>query len=324
MTDSSYFIAVDWGTSRLRAFLCRIREDGSLKLVTRTAGLGVSKSPLSFEDTLMQSIAPWEFEYGKLPILMSGQIGSSIGWKETPYLPCPISPQKLAKSCINFTCNGYEISIVPGLSCQLENDNYDCMRGEELQILGWLQLDPANRVGRHLLCLPGTHTKWVLVEDGKIKLFKTALTGELFDLIVNHSVLIQSKGPEFNLAAFDQEAFDKGAAFTLKSEQGSFMHGLFSVRSKQLFGQLSPEEATSYLSGLLIGSDIRAAVNATEWCLGSVDLVSIIGAPHLSRSFARVLASQNIKSDICKVTATTLLGFNSLYQSFLALSEKSA
>jgi 2-dehydro-3-deoxygalactonokinase len=319
MHKSSHFIAVDWGTSRLRAFLCKVKPDGSLKLVTRSAGLGVSKSALSFEETLMECISPWEFEYGKLPLLMAGQIGSSIGWKETPYLASPISPQELAKSCVHFQCNGYDISVIPGLSCKLENNNYDCMRGEELQILGWLQLAEQNQLGRHLVCLPGTHTKWVLVEDGKIKLFKTALTGELFDLIANHSVLIQEKATVFN-----QEAFNSGAAFTLNSETGSLIHGLFSVRSRQLFGQLSADEATSYLSGLLIGSDVRAAMNATEWRLTKMDKVSVIGAPHLSSCFASVLNSQLIATEICQVTTTTLLGFNSVFQSINKLSEKTA
>jgi 2-dehydro-3-deoxygalactonokinase len=267
----------------------------------------------------MECISPWEFEYGKLPVLMAGQIGSSIGWKETPYLASPISPQELAKSCVNFECNGYNITVIPGLSCKLENTNYDCMRGEELQILGWLQLAEQNQVGRHLVCLPGTHTKWVLVEDGKIKLFKTALTGELFDLIVNHSVLIQEKATVFN-----QEAFNSGAVFTLNSETGSLIHGLFSVRSRQLFGQLSADEATSYLSGLLIGSDVRAAINATEWNLTKMDKVSVIGAPHLSSCFSSVLNSQLIATEICQVTTTTLLGFNSVFQSINQLSEETA
>ncbi|MFQ3206948.1 MAG: 2-dehydro-3-deoxygalactonokinase [Glaciecola sp.] len=319
MQKPSHFIAVDWGTSRLRAFLCNVKTDGSLKLVTRSAGLGVSKSALSFEETLMECISPWEFEYGKLPVLMAGQIGSSIGWKETPYLASPISPQELAKSCVNFQCNGYDINVIPGLSCKLENNNYDCMRGEELQILGWLQLAEQNQIGQHLVCLPGTHTKWVLVEDGKIKLFKTALTGELFDLIANHSVLIQEKATVFN-----QEAFNSGAVFTLNSETGSLIHGLFSVRSRQLFGQLSADEATSYLSGLLIGSDVRAAMNATEWSLTKMDKVSVIGAPHLSSCFASVLNSQLIATEICQVTTTTLLGFNSVFQSINQLSEKIA
>ena len=103
MQKPSHFIAVDWGTSRLRAFLCKVKPDGSLKLVTRSVGLGVSKSALSFEETLMECISPWEFEYGKVKVLMAGQIGSSIGWKETPYLASPISPQELAKSCVNLT-----------------------------------------------------------------------------------------------------------------------------------------------------------------------------------------------------------------------------
>jgi 2-dehydro-3-deoxygalactonokinase len=148
-----------------------------------------------------------------------------------------------------------------------------------------------------------------LVNNGKIELFKTAMTGELFDLLNNHSVLIQESIPSFDLTSFE-----KGADFTLKSELGSFTHGLFSVRSKQLFGELSKSQASSYLSGLLIGSDVRAALNAEEWQLSQLNNVSIIGAKHLSEQFSLVLNLHGIKSDICKVVDTTILGFNAVYQ----------
>jgi 2-dehydro-3-deoxygalactonokinase len=307
-----YIIAVDWGTSHLRAFLCHVNKDESLTVSEKANSLGVNKVVESFEKTLFDCIAPWVSKHGKMPIFMMGQIGSSIGWKETPYLPCPIQPKDIASSCLTFDCLGHTITIIPGLSCQLSNDNYDVMRGEELQVLGWLHLNPQHHIGTHLICLPGTHTKWVLVENGKIKLFKTAMTGELFDILSNHSILIQDKNN-----TFDQSSFQKGADFTLKSELGSFTHGLFSVRSKQLFGELSHTQASSYLSGLLIGSDVRAAINAEEWQLTELGEVSVIGAKDLSLQFSQVLNLHGMKTNNCKVAETTLLGFNSVYQQVL-------
>jgi len=309
-----YIVAVDWGTSHLRAFLCKVNSDKTLSQVDKVNGLGVNKVINSFEQTLFDCLAPWVAQYGKVPIFMMGQIGSSIGWKETDYLSCPIQLEDIASKGVSFFCSGHDITIIPGLSCRLNNDNYDVMRGEELQALGWLEQDCRRYNGTHLLCLPGTHTKWVLIKAGKIELFKTAMTGELFDLLTNHSILIQK-----NDATFDQPSFQKGADFTLKSELGSFTHGLFSVRSKQLFGELTPSQASSYLSGLLIGSDVRAAMNAEEWQLSELGEVSIIGTKHLSQQFSQVLKLHGIKTNICKVTDMTLLGFNAIYQKILAL-----
>ena len=315
MQIQTYLIAVDWGTSHLRAYLCKINQDKTLTVIGHVLSLGVNKVETSFEETLLTCIAPWTKNLGKLPVFMTGQIGSSIGWKETAYIPCPTLPNAIASSCVNFTCSGHEIFIVPGLSCRLSNDNYDVMRGEELQVLGWLQLSPSHRQGSHLICLPGTHTKWVLVKEGKIELFKTAMTGELYDLLSNHSILIQEKS-----SVFDEGSFKKGADFTLNSELGSFTHGLFSVRSKQLFGELTSTQANSYLSGLLIGSDVRAAVNADEWTISTFPHVSVIGNKQLSRLFAQVLNAHGVTTNVFNVNEITLLGFNSVYQQMLTTS----
>ena len=300
-------MAVDWGTSHLRAFLCKVNSDNTLTLTGNANSFGVSKVINSFEQTLFDCLAPWVVQYGKMPIFMMGQIGSSIGWKETPYLPCPIQPNDIVSNCVTFNCLGHDITITPGLSCRLSNDNYDVMRGEELQVLGWLQHSTQHFIGTHLICLPGTHTKWVLINSGKIELFKTAMTGELFDLLSNQSILIQKAH-----SVFDQRSFNKGADFTLKSERGSFTHGLFSVRSKQLFGELTNSQATSYLSGLLIGSDVRAAMNAEEWQLSQLGQVSIIGETHLNQKFSQVLKMHGIKTNIYKVNDMTMRGFNSI------------
>lgn len=303
----NYIIGVDWGTTHLRAYLCEIATSGDINLIAVEKGLGVSKQTSSFESTLFDCIDPWLKLYGKLPIYLCGQIGSSIGWHEAPYLPCPINPYKIKYDFLSFTARGFKVSIVPGISCCLNNDEFDVMRGEELQILGWLKLNPNHLKGRYLLCLPGTHTKWVLLVDSEIQLFKTAMTGELFDLLTTQSILIQKNGSNFN-----QDAFLSGANKTINSEQGAFSHSLFSVRSKQLFSQLSEHAACSYLSGFLIGCDIRAAMNASQWNMESFDSIEIIGAPHLSDCFSKVLSIKNIKSTVHNVEKITLLGFSGL------------
>ncbi len=302
-------IVIDWGTSHLRAYLCQLSTKNQLQLIDTKFALGVTKCNKKFEAELFNCIDDWVKKFGKLPIRMTGQIGSSIGWKETSYLPCPVSPDEIANACLEFICRGHDISIVPGVSCQFEDKHHDVMRGEELQVLGWLNLEPNHQQGKYLVCLPGTHTKWVMVENGKIILFKTAMTGELFDLLNNQSVLIQTPSSDFNESSFEQ-----GAKYTLESELGNFSHGVFSVRSNQLFGKLSQEEASSYLSGLLIGSDVRAAINASEWDIHSLNNVIIIGADHLSNCFSTALSMQNIPSTICDAKLSTISGFSKLNQ----------
>ncbi len=300
-------IVVDWGTSYLRAYLCEVLVNGDLALIDKRLALGVVKCDNKFEQEIFSCIEPWLISFGNLAVVLSGQIGSSIGWQETRYLPCPVAPTEVSKACLSFISRGIEFSIVPGVSCHVDDDNYDVMRGEELQILGWLSAEPCHQQGQHLICLPGTHTKWVLVDDGEIVLFKTAMTGELFDLLNNQSVLIQEPSEEFDL-----QAFVKGAKSTLESELGSFSHGVFSVRTKQLFGQLSQQQASSYLSGLLIGSDVRAAINASHWNIYSLAKIAIIGAPHLGECFAKTLALQGVKSQKYNVEKMTLFGFSSI------------
>jgi len=305
---SNCIIGIDWGTTYLRAYLCEIDSSSKSKLLAKKTDRGVSKKILSFEETLFNCIEPWLALYGKIPIILSGQIGSSIGWHEAAYLPCPINPNEIRSELFSFVARGYNISIVPGISCQIDSEYYDVMRGEELQILGWLQLNPKHAKGRYLLCLPGTHTKWVLLNDGKIQLFKTAMTGELFDLLSNQSILIQKQNTPFN-----KYVFLSGATKTLNSELDEFSHSLFSVRSMQLFSQLEKTDAQSYLSGFLIGSDVRAALNAKQWNISDFDSIEVVGAPHLSDCFSHALAIKGIECTVYDVEKVTLLGFVSLF-----------
>lgn len=304
-----HLIAVDWGTSHLRAYLCSYTDSASsvnaqaLTLQASKTGAGVLKVTRDFETELFAVLQPWLDEHGTLPIIMMGQIGSNIGWQETPYLACPVTPSDVAAHCVHFDSRSHQIAIVPGVSCTHNNGMRDVMRGEEIQVLGWLQHSPAHQVGEHIVCLPGTHTKWVRVTNGQIQVFKTALTGELFDLLSHGSVLIQQHSDEFDFATFEQ-----GVRFTLESGSGSFSHGLFSVRSKQLFGELAPHNSQAYLSGILIGSDVRAALNATEWSLAKGAHVSVIGSKQVSNCFAKALQLAGMSTTLYSEKQTSLNG----------------
>lgn len=308
------YIAIDWGTSRLKAYLCCVLPNDSVEIIAEVEAAGVQKNHQNFADTFRDVTAPWRASHGLLPVFIGGQIGSSIGWKQSPYVSCPVAPADIAGAQVEFECEGQTINMIPGVSCQHANGHFDVMRSEEIQVLGWLQASASHRNGTYLICLPGTHTKWILVKDGIILMFKTAMTGELFDLLSHSSILIQSPSKEFA-----PEAFDLGSKFTLASASGSLIHGLFSVRTKQLFKELSPIEANSYLSGLLIGSDVRAAMHANEWDINDVDEVIIIGESHISNLFERVILTQTKAVRGFHGKQAAVLGFAAIRQRYLAL-----
>ncbi len=298
------YIAVDWGTSHLRAYCCQLSRNGEVTVLGSLTGPGVKKVQTDFKSTLLTLIAPWLAQYGQLPVYLAGQIGSSIGWLETAYLACPIRPEQILQHPQSLVCDHYQISIMPGLSCRLPGQQFDAMRGEELQILGLCQMYPEYEQGEHLLCLPGTHTKWVLLRDGVIEYFKTALTGELFDLLCHQSVLLPKLAPT---EPFCWRSFATGAAHSLHQQQPDLLHSLFSVRSRQLFAGESATEGRAYLSGLLIGSDIKAAMQAVEWQFPAE--VVLIGNPLLRQCFSQALTSMAIDTMSIDVTAATLAGF---------------
>ena len=196
------FIAGDWGTSRLRLYLC----DAAGQVLARTQGAGAAVPDCA--GRFAAAVADWDRAHGRLPAVLGGMVGSTIGWKEVPYLECPARPQAIAGAALRFAADGRAIAIAPGLKCTNPVGAPDVMRGEEVQILGALRLHPELARGGHLLCMPGTHVKWVQLRDGAVGRFQTALSGELFELLAGHSVLARGGGsadpqsPAFALGRF--------------------------------------------------------------------------------------------------------------------------
>lgn len=299
--DNAYLVAGDWGTSHLRLFLC----DSAGRRVESALGPGAAESNGRFAATLAALVAPWTERHGPLPTVLCGMVGSNIGWVQAPYLPAPIRPAQIAHACVPL--EGGRVNIVPGLSCRNPFGAPDFMRGEETQILGALNLDPSLSSGRRILCLPGTHTKWVVVEEGRIGEFFTAPTGEVFAVLRDHSVLVRNPSGADDLSTFS-EAVRAFQGFP----QAQLLHRLFECRARQLAGELSGAQAESYLSGLLIASDVQGALQLLN--TESHGAVCLIGSTDLTRLYAEVLRNQGVESSQVEGAAAALAGLVQVHQ----------
>lgn len=319
MAGAERFVCVDWGTTRLRAALCEFNGNDST-VVDTLGGPGILAARHSVEVTLFEIIAPWTREYGQVPVLLSGGVGSNIGWRTTPYLPCPFAVRDLSGHCISFTTRGRDIVIVPGLECENSFGETDTMRSEELQILGWLQAEPSRSSGTFLVCLPGTHTKWALIEDGRITTFQSAVTGELYAVMRDHSILLAQNGESAGIPARSSDAFSQGVAACRKA-RGNLSHALFSTRSRLLKGELDADAAASYLSGILIAADVMGAL---ELLKPSPEYVSLVGEPDLCEHFSRVLQAFGLESETMEGSRAATGGFSVVYRDLYHRENRSA
>jgi 2-dehydro-3-deoxygalactonokinase len=255
-------IAIDWGTSTFRAY--RLDTMGTV-LDKRSAALGIlNVEGGRFAQALESQVQDW-IEAGEQPIVMSGMIGSRQGWVEAPYVPCPAGLDAIAQAMQEVEWLGRRGFIAPGLSARDGEGVPDVMRGEETQILGVLDSLPASGAW---ICLPGTHSKWVEVKERRILRFATHMTGEVFAVLREHSIL----GRMMSGAASDADWFDAGVQRA--QQPGGLLHQLFGVRAHGLFGELPDGAAASYLSGILIGHELAsvASGDGPVYLLGSSEL----------------------------------------------------
>jgi 2-dehydro-3-deoxygalactonokinase len=220
-------------------------------------------------------------------------VGSTIGWREVPYLKCPAMPAAIADAALRFEADGRAVAILPGLSCRGKTGAPDVMRGEETQLLGALRLHSHLAKGHHVFCLPGTHTKWVVVTDGAVTQFQTALSGELFELLRRHSVLARD-GSEVDAQS---PAFALGLEFARQNRKSDLLHLLFSARSRVVTGEMAKTDAASYLSGLVLGKDIATAMALFDIALFNTDSpVQMICTPALAALYGKALSTYDAKS----------------------------
>ncbi|HEY8592406.1 MAG TPA: 2-dehydro-3-deoxygalactonokinase [Sphingomicrobium sp.] len=257
------FIAADWGTTNRRAY--RIGASGACEAEFED-GKGVLSVPSGgFPD----AVAEIRERLGDLPLLLAGMIGSNRGWKEAPYVACPAGIDELVKGLV---WAGEREAVVPGVSF-IGDDRADVMRGEEVQLLGAVAgglVDPDA-----LVCHPGTHNKWAQLRGSRLQSFRTVMTGELFSLLKEHSILSDLLQGEVE----DNDVFRTAARHAVFNE--TLPAELFTVRARVLLGQGRKEDAASYASGLLIGTDVRIGLMTPT----SAQVV-VMGRPELTRLYA--------------------------------------
>jgi len=264
------YIAVDWGTTNRRGYRmgsagqCADEFEDSKGVLTLAAG------------EFPAAVAEIRARLGDLPMLLAGMVGSNRGWVEAPYAPCPVGIDDLAGKLV---WADERSAIVPGVSF-IGQGRADVMRGEEVQLLGAVAAGLVDPEG--FVCHPGTHNKWALLRHGEIQIFGTVMTGELFNLLKEHSILADLLQTPVDV----NDAFRRGVQQAMAREM--LPAELFGIRAAVLLGQADKDDASSYVSGLLIGTDVRIGLT---WPASA--RIGVIGRPDLTRLYAAAISEAN-------------------------------
>lgn len=280
-------IGLDWGTSSLRAYL--LGPDASL-LDSRAQPWGIQHTPdRDFARAYRLLLEDWLAQWPGLPAIASGMIGSRQGWQEVPYVECPADADALAAGLVSLDTGAGALHLIPGVRQVGERPNV--LRGEETQVVGALTLE-TRLTEEALLLLPGTHSKWVQVRDGKLQTFTTFMTGELFAVLRDHSILGRP-ALEAGVIA-DSQVFQRGVQAARDSGSRGIADQLFSVRCLVLSGELPAANSLEYLSGLLIGEELRSALSGPA--PSSVSAPVLLGDPALCARYRHAFSLFGIES----------------------------
>ncbi len=288
------FVGADWGTSNARFML--VDDDGAV--IEEHSGPGISRldGPAAIEAACFDALADWP----QVPVVMAGTVGANIGWRLAPYVPTPATTDMVFANAIRFAARGWQFALIAGVQTMRADGFPDVMRSEETEIFGGIG------GGSGVVCLPGTHCKWAVVEDGAITAFHSTMTGELLDVLGRHSILLNPKrAPD---AGPDAE-FARGVAAVRNSAFG-LETMLFTVRSRQAANMLDAGSADSFLAGLCIGSDVRSALALH----GAMRSVTLIGSPTLTALYASALAKFGIPSRQINGRDAVLAGLTHAYR----------
>jgi len=295
-------LACDWGTTNLRAWT--LDAAGVVVSERDFPGLGVSNLAAGEAARRFSAEVRPALAAGDLPAILCGMVGSNLGWTVAPYAECPAGLDDLAAALTAVDGDGRWIRIVPGVKGPGFNGQGDVIRGEETQLFGWLALEPGRARGRQVVCHPGTHAKWMLVEDGRLTAFVTAMTGELFAVLSHHSVLKTDASPDL------PDAFDEGLAAA--GEGDALAARLFTARARVVGKGEPAETSAAYLSGLLVGADV-AAVPRLLGITGD-EPVALLGDARLCDLYARALRRRGVAVDVHDGEAAAVAGLFALYR----------
>lgn len=296
-------IGIDWGTSSFRAYL--LASDGALiETVSRTLGI-LNVPDKNFAAVLDDTCAKWINSWPDIPILMCGMIGSQQGWREAPYLKGKAGPAELAALLSTVNDHRCDIRIVCGLEGRSFGGGPDVMRGEETILVGALA-QGAPQTG--LYCLPGTHSKWAKVSNGKIDRFSTFLTGELFSLLCEKSILhALIKADPGKTAAEIDAAFLRGVKLAFNGE--GLSHQLFAIRASVLTAETRGWATREMLSGLLIGAELAALYH--HLCATPQDII-ILASGEIGKRYKKALNSLGLLPAIMDAQQACRMGLYSI------------
>ncbi|MDF1739146.1 MAG: 2-dehydro-3-deoxygalactonokinase [Verrucomicrobiales bacterium] len=291
-TDEIEWIAADWGTSNLRCWamssgnevLFRAESDQGMAAITSIDG--------DFEAALLELIRPWLRSGSRIPVSACGMVGAKQGWIEAPYLSAPCPPLTSQISAPSRSGN-IDVRIHAGVK---QLTPADVMRGEETQIAGLLATNPDFN---GLVCLPGTHTKWVTVRENHIQTFRTYLTGELFKLVSEQSVLRLTTATE----GWNESAFLEGIHSAFDAPE-SLLSNCFSLRAEALLNDLGEVDSRSRLSGYLIGQELSGALHRAN----PDEEITLIGSDSLAETYCTALKSLGWKASIFPGETAILAG----------------
>lgn len=278
---TSRYIAIDWGSTNLRAWLYQNGEC----LDSRQSASGVTRLNGQAPETVLNTVTEG-WRDAQTPVLMAGMVGSNAGWMIAPYLPCPTAFSDIGKRLTPVIPN---VWIIPGLSVN-RDDNHNVIRGEETQLIGASTLAPAS-----LYIMPGTHCKWVQADGGRIHDFRTVMTGELHHLLLSHSLI----GVGIVEQEESLEAFDAGLEQGISED--AIIARLFEIRASHLLEALPRAHVSEYLSGLLIGNEVATQLRHYQPARSAP--ITLVANPKLCARYQRALARLGYH-------ATTLEGDN--------------
>ena len=254
-----------------------------------------------YEPVLMELISEWLDKYSmgaKLQVIACGMVGSQQGWREAGYTPIPSSPSDVDVTKPHVEDARIDVSILAGLS---QSEPSDVMRGEETQIAGFFA---KNADFSGLICMPGTHSKWAFLANGEVVKFKTVMTGEMYSIICDHSVLRQL----VNKNASDTQAFQKGVQEGAENPE-LLLSNLFSIRARSVLENVNSNASAAHLSGLLIGTEIT-----TMRKLMPSDTIKLLGSGVLAELYAEAFAVLGQSITPMDVTELTVLGLHKAWQ----------
>ncbi|SNY89980.1 2-dehydro-3-deoxygalactonokinase [Cohaesibacter sp. ES.047] len=296
--SSATWVGIDWGTTNIRAYLL----DASARILDKhTLARHIKDCNDDGWTTVYQTLIEGWNVTDETPVIICGMAGSKFGWVEAPYASCPAGVSDLVAKAVHPD-DIENIMILPGLCCKDDRGNHDVIRGEETQLLGLFE---QSSLITRLICAPGTHTKWISADNYTVRNFHTTMTGELFGLLTEHSILAQSIAKSSSSAVGAK--FEDGVR--MAAEGGGLLADIFKVRANSLFNELNPEDAGDFLSGILVGTDVFQEVSSLDHGLVSVPL---IGPKPLSERYARALSHFGIEGIVLDAEELTIAGLASV------------